>query len=112
MLLNATFSVVVSATTLTFPVNSLNKYKFVRVAKIMMNRIKQEDSGLSIETIVCENLGHFSWRTNPNNRGGSSENANVATLEYGMTMEAVENINWPKVNVQMGIVTENSHETR
>ena len=74
----------------------------------MMNRIKQEDNGLSIETMDCENLGHFFCNRSPKSRGGSNENAKIAILEYGMTMEADENINRPKVNVQTGMVTGNN----
>lgn len=88
----------------TFAVNSLNKYKFVTVANMMMNTISKEENGFKMRTISCENLGCFFCNTSPMIRGGKRAKAKVATFPYG-TMPLSKMVR-PKVNVQSGMEPE------
>lgn len=84
--------------------NKENKYKFVMMAKITMNKIRNSENGLIIRTRSLAVRGMYFWIKIPISKGTINPTADDMMFVYGILKFARSKIVFPSVKIHSGII--------
>lgn len=89
---------------LTCQENSSNKYRFVAIAKAIINKIINPENPLSILTKKCATLFIYLCIKNPIANGTINATAYMLIWEYGTARFPLSKITLPNVKIHKGIM--------